>query len=139
MKLCISGSMQLTEQMVALREELNTLGHEASMGDEDLVTPFLGKTDAEIETIKIYQKNNLDAIRDFWNAMQGKDALLVYNVDKNGIANYIGGNAFLEMGFAHVLGQQIFLWNPIPDMPYYGTEIVAMKPTVIQGDLALIQ
>ena len=26
-----------------------------------------------------------------------------------------------------------------PEMPYYGTEIVAMKPTVIEGDLSRIE
>ena len=34
------------------------------------------------------------------------------------------------------LRKPIFLLNPIPEMPYYKTEIIAMKPTVIDGDLA---
>lgn len=71
--------------------------------------------------------------------MQGADAVLVLNIDKHGIANYIGGNTFLEIGFAHILNQKIFLLNPIPDMPYYKTEIVAMNPIVINGDLSLIK
>ena len=51
------------------------------------------------------------------------------NYDKHGIKNYIGGNAFLEMGFAHVLGIKKFIYlNPIRKMPYYETEIVAMRP-----------
>jgi len=70
--------------------------------------------------------------------MQDADALLVANFDKHGIKNYIGGNAFLEMGFAHVLNQKIYLLNPIPRMPYYETEIVAMRPMVINGDLSKI-
>ena len=80
----------------------------------------------------------MDAIREFWNLMQGADAILVANYDKHGIANYIGGNTFLEMGFAHVLNQKIFMLNPIPEMPYYKTEIVAMKPAVVDGDLSKI-
>lgn len=71
--------------------------------------------------------------------MQGADAVLAVNLDKHGIKNYIGGNTFLELGFAHVLNQKIFLLNPIPDMPYYKTEIVAMKPIVINGDLSQIR
>ena len=70
--------------------------------------------------------------------MQDADALLVVNLDKHGIKNYIGENAFLEMGFAHILNQKIYLMNPIPDMPNYGTEIIAMKPIVINGDLSEI-
>jgi hypothetical protein len=37
-----------------------------------------------------------------------------------------------------VLNQRIYLLNPIPHMPYYETEIVAMRPTVINGDLSKI-
>ena len=29
--------------------------------------------------------------------------------------------------------------NPIPEMPYYGTEIIAMNPIIINGDLELIK
>lgn len=137
MKLCISGSMQFTEEMFALKDKLNAMGHQAFMSDE-LSAVFVGKTDEEKEEIKIYQKNNLDAIRDFWRLMQGKDALLVYNVEKKGVPNYIGGNAFLEMGFAHVMNQKIFLLNPIPDNPYYKTEIEAMRPVILNGDLSKI-
>jgi len=81
----------------------------------------------------------MDAIRVFWNAMQGSDAVLVLNYDKNGIENYIGGNTLMEIGFAHVLNQKIFLMNPIPEIPYYKSEIEAMKPIIINKDLSLIK
>jgi hypothetical protein len=136
MKIGVIGSMQYTERMLEVRDKLRTLGHDAFV--TDLHTPFIGKTDEEKETIKIEQKNNHDAIREFWRMMQGADAVLVVNLDKHGIKNYIGGNTFLEMGFAHVLGQKIFLLNSIPTMPHYETEIVAMKPVVLDGDLAKI-
>lgn len=136
MKIGIIGSMQYTEQMLAVRDDLKARGHDAFV--TDLHVAFIGKTDAEKEVIKIEQKNNKDAIREFWNAMQGADAVLTVNLDKHGIANYIGGNTFLEIGFAHVLGQKIFLLNPIPDIPFYKTEIEAMKPIVIHGDLSKI-
>jgi hypothetical protein len=70
--------------------------------------------------------------------MQGGDAVIVLNIEKNGVPNYIGGNTFLEMGFAHVLNQKIFLYNPIPDNKLYKTEIEAMKPTIIHGDLSKV-
>ncbi len=137
MKIGVIGSMQYTEQMLEVRDELNSMGHSAFV--TDLHDAFVGKTDEEKEIIKIEQKNNQDAIREFWNAMQGADAVLVLNLDKHGIRDYIGGNTFLEMGFAHVLNQKIFLYNPIPDMPYYKTEIEAMKPIIVNGDLTKIQ
>lgn len=53
------------------------------------------------------------------------------------MTNYVGGNTFLEMGFAHVLGKPIFMQFPIPDMGYRD-EMEAMNPRVINGDLAAI-
>ena len=53
---------------------------------------MIGKNDLEIEEIKLHQKFNMDAIREFWKMMQGADAVLVLNFDKNGVKNYVGGN-----------------------------------------------
>ncbi len=136
MKIGIIGSMQFTEKMLEVRDALIALGHDAYV--TDLHKAFIGKTDEEKETIKIRQKNTSDAIRVFWNAMQGGDAVLVLNLDKNGIKNYIGGNTLMEIGFAHVLNQKIFLYNPIPDIQFYKSEIEAMQPVIINGDLAKI-
>jgi hypothetical protein len=137
MKIGVVGSMQYTEKMISLRDQLIELGHDAFV--TNLAAPFIGKTDEEKEAIKLRQKNDMDAIREFWRLMQGADAILVANYDKYGIKNYIGGNTFLEIGFAHVLDQKIFMLNPLPHMPHYETEIVAMKPMVINGDLSLIK
>lgn len=137
MKIGIIGSMQFTEKMLEAREKLARLGHDAFV--TKLAAPFVGKTDEEKEVIKIEQKNNQDAIREFWNMMQGADAVLVLNIDKHGVKNYIGGNTLMEIGFAHVLNQKIFLLNPIPEIPYYKSEIEAVKPIIIHGDYSLIK
>jgi len=137
MRIGIIGSMQFTEKMLETRDKLIKLGHDAFV--TDLHKALVGKTDEEKEKIKLHQKYNMDAIREFWKAMQGADAVLVLNYDKNGIKNYIGGNTLMEIGFAHVLNQKIFLFNPIPEIPYYKTEIEAVRPAVINGDLSLIK
>ncbi|MFH1276621.1 MAG: DUF1653 domain-containing protein [Candidatus Woesearchaeota archaeon] len=136
MKVGLIGSMQFTERMLDVREQLNSLGHEAFV--TDLHTSFIGKNDDEKEEIKLHQKNNCDAIREFWRKMQGADAVLVLNYHKNGVENYIGGNTLMEIGFAHVLNQKIFLLNPIPEIPFYKTEIEAVKPIILNGDLSKI-
>lgn len=136
MKIGVVGSMQYTDRMVEARDKLIEHGHDAFI--TNLATPFIGKSFEEAEEIKIQQKNQGDAIREFWRLMQGADAILVLNLDKHGVRNYIGGNTFLELGFAHVLNQKIFLMNPIPEM-IYTTEIVAMGPVVINGDYTLIK
>ncbi len=137
MKIGIIGSMQFTDKMLEARERLNKAGHSAFV--TDLHKTMIGKNAEEIEKIKLHQKFHLDAIREFWREMQGADAVLVLNIDKNGVKNYVGGNTLMEIGFAHVLNQKIFLWNPIPDMPYCKTEIEAVKPVIINGDLSKIR
>lgn len=131
------GSMQFTEKMLEIRDQLNKMGHDAFV--TDLHAALVGKSDNEKEKIKLDQKNNSDAIRVFWRAMQGADAVLVLNYDKKGIKNYIGGNTLMEIGFAHVLNQKIFLLNPIPEIDFYKTEIEAVSPVIINGDLSKIK
>lgn len=132
MRIGVVGSMQYSEKMLELCEKLEALGHETFI--TKFATGMVGKSWEEKEAMKLHQKNNLDAIREFWKLMQNADAILVANFDKHGIENYIGGNTFLEMGFAHVLHQKIYLLNPVPDM-IYTTEIVAMQPVILNGKL----
>ena len=137
MKIGVAGSMQFTEKMLELCATLREQGHEVFMSK--FADAYVGKSDAVKEKIKLEHKYNHDAIREFWKPMQTADALLVANYDKHGIKHYIGGNSFLEMGFAYVLNQKIYLLNPIPAMPHYETEIIAMRPVVINGDLTKIR
>ncbi len=136
MKIYVAGSMQFIEKKIAIRDNLNKLGHMARV--TSFSDAFIGKSDKEKEKIKISQKNDEDAIRACWDEMQGDEAILVANFDKYGIKNYVGGNAFLELGYAYVMNQKLFLLNPIPDM-IYTTEIIAMKPIIINGDLSKIK
>ncbi len=70
--------------------------------------------------------------------MQGGDAVLVANYEKYGISGYIGGNTLMELGFAHVLNQRIYLLNPIPEISYYKSEIEAVRPVILNNNLDLI-
>ena len=137
MRIGVIGSMHFTEQMMDVRNQLEKLGHDAF--HTGLAAPFVGTPMEERNQMKWKDQVENDAIREFWRLMQGADAVLVMNFDRHRVQNYIGGNTLMEIGFAHVLGQKIFLWNPIPDIPYYKMEIEAVKPTIIHGDLSLIQ
>ncbi len=137
MKIGVIGSMNYTKQMLDAVEKLKELGHDAFC--TTLAKPFVGLDDEAIELHKWEDQTDRDAIREFWRLMQGADAVLAMNFDRHGIANYIGGNTLMELGFAHVLNQKIFLWNPIPDIPYYKMEIEAVRPVIINGDLTRIQ
>jgi hypothetical protein len=137
MRIGIIASMQFVDKMVEVRDTLTTMGHDAFI--TGLHTTMIGKTDDEIERIKLHNKQHMDAIRKFWRAMQDADAVLVLNLDKNGIKNYVGGNTLMEIGFAHVLNQKIFMMNPVPELSYCKMEIEAMKPIIIDGDLSKIK
>jgi len=65
------------------------------------------------------------------------DAILVINYPKKGIEGYIGGNTFLEMGYAFGLKKKIFVLFPLPHMDYEA-EMHAMEPMVLDGDLGKI-
>jgi hypothetical protein len=103
-----------------------------------LASEFMNRSDEEIEKMKQDQKLHQDAMMDFWKQLREVDAILVVNLDRKGIKNYIGGNTLMEIGFAYVLGQKIYFYNPIPEIEYYKTELEAIKPIVINGDLAQI-
>ena len=80
-------------------------------------------------------KDNL--IKDYYSKIAQCDAVLIVNVHKNNISNYIWWNSFLEMAFAHVLDKKIYLLNPIPYM-IYTDEIIALQPVIINWNLDLI-
>lgn len=45
MKIGVIGSMQYTEKMIEIRDELSKMGHKAFL--TNLAKPFIGKTDEE--------------------------------------------------------------------------------------------
>jgi hypothetical protein len=66
--------------------------------------------------------------------IKAADAVVVTNYDKKGIKNYIGGNSFLEAGFAHVMDKRLYFINDIPEM-IYSDELRAFRPVILRGDL----
>jgi len=65
------------------------------------------------------------------------DAVLVLNLNKNGVSGYIGGATFLEMYDAFRLGKLIFLFNDISDN-LLSDEIKGFSPIIINGDLTKV-
>ena len=63
--------------------------------------------------------------------IEDADAVLVINEDKGSIKHYVGGNTFLEMGFAFALDKPIFFKNPIPSM-LYEDELQGMLPVILK-------
>jgi len=140
MKITICGSVKFAEKLVEIYHELKEMKHEPMM-HEDMFGIADGTAQELIDGIsmnhsEIKRKHNF--IKWWYDCIKSGDAVLFCNFDKNGIPNYIGGNTLMEMGFAHVLNKKIFLLNSIPEMGYKD-EIIAMQPTVLEGDLSKIE
>ena len=137
MKIVICGSMTACREMLGIGNKLRESGHEVVLPD---FTEEYAELSSQSEMHEESARNKIehDLIRGYFEEIKRSDAVLICNFDKNGVKNYIGGNTFLEMGFAHVLRKKIFLLNPIPESSYRD-ELIAMGPVVLEGDLEKIK
>lgn len=133
MKIAICASMFSIPKMMEVKEILKN--HHQLILPRNTESYADGSLPLEKEGESAKHKIEGNLIRRYFDNIKSVDAVLVINEEKRGIKNYIGGNTFLEMSFAHVLDKKIFLLNPIPDISY-AEEIVAMQPIVINGDLS---
>jgi hypothetical protein len=135
MRITIVGSIKFASKIVEIYRELERQGHEPVIHEHmfrvaDGTAPQLHD---DIENYEI--KRKYDFIRAWHELIVGSDAIIVCNLDKNGIKNYIGGNTLMEMGFAHVNNKKVFLLNGIPEDVPYVDEIKAMCDEVLHGDI----
>lgn len=144
MKITLLGSSAFRKEKVRLYDELSALGYEVIIHPHYIESAKEGKTEimdridkGEHAQLKIEN----DYIMWYYNAIVSSDAVLVVNLEKNGQKNYIGGNVFLEIGFAYVNKKKIFMYNDYPakeDCKYLD-EIEAMQPIVINQDLSKLE
>jgi nucleoside 2-deoxyribosyltransferase len=141
MKLTVCGSMKFASEMVAVEKHLAAYGIEVILPDqaEHYVSDPSLKALVSQGTIGAQRKIDHDFIRKHYEEIVRSDAILILNYDKNGIRNYVGGNTFLEMGFAYILRKPIYLLNPPSEeqVTFY-QELVAMQPIVLEGDATKI-
>jgi len=136
--------MAFAQEMLDAKEYLEGKGWKTVLPDgiDDYVTDTEWKRRAmgwgTIEGARRKIKNDL--ITKHYEEIKKSDAILVINKTKNKIRNYIGGNTFLEMAFAHVLKKKIFVLNPLPTtqkMVYQ--ELIAMQTIILKGNLKKIK
>lgn len=123
--------------MVAVSNELRSRGYESVLpADAELFAA--GDLSEQNIVESTDRKRHGDLIRDYFEKIKTADAVLIANVPKHGREGYIGGNAFLEFAFGHVLGKRVFLlYDFDPESPY-AAELAAMDATVIDGDVSCI-
>lgn len=128
-------------EMVKARDDLRDMGLDAWIGEDyDLL---VNGQMAEQQFDNAHESADIKRERDYLRYHYGRilqsDAVLLVNLEKKDIANYIGGNGLIEMGQAYVNDKQIFLLGNLPTELPYVDEILAMDPICLHGDLAAIK
>lgn len=132
MTITLCGSIKFFDKMVEMQGELEKAGHKVFMPVKAAGVDYW----AEDNTSRVQAKKTLELINEHFHKIEKSDAIIVANMTKGDIQNYIGANTFLEIGFAHYLGRKIYLLNPIPDQPYIIDEILTIDPIVLEGTVA---
>ncbi|MEI7891381.1 MAG: hypothetical protein WCI36_05450 [bacterium] len=146
MKITICGSIAFFDEMLKAKKELEDMGHEVDLPPTEIKNGE-GKMIPVAEYYRIRKSENPDAW--VWDAKkvamlthfkkeEWADVILVLNIEKNGVAGYVGANTLIEMGLALFLDKPIYLLNDIPEISSK-EEIVGMQPIVINGDLTKIK
>ena len=135
MKIIICSSISAASEVLEVKSKLEGVGHQVEV-PEGIKDEFLrGRTEVATSE-KAQDKIDNDLIREYYKKIADHDAVLIVNPERKGIAGYIGGNTFLEMGFAHVLGKELYCLYPLPEVSYL-SEMIAMQAIVLDGDLGV--
>lgn len=137
MKITICGSMSFAKEMLEIQKVLGERGHNCYL-PEQVLEYANNKVEKVGGSEGAKRKIEHDLIRKHHKLIDDSDAILVLNYKKGDVANYIGGNAFLEMGFAYILDKKIYLLNKIPEISMIKQEIEAMQPIILNGDLSKV-
>ncbi len=147
MKLALVVSLSFHEKGEEVKRQLEGMGHQIVMPPSTVVNH-----EGKLVHIKEFDRFRKETARDdqeevwkicrrrmkaYYAKLKWADAALMLNYTKNGIKNYVGGNALIELGAAFFLRKKIYFLNPVPDMSYR-EEMLGMKPAVINGDLGKI-
>lgn len=138
MRITICGSMAFAQEMLDVQKELEELGHEVIVPidtQECLNNPKLNESLEHCQNF-----GDVDIDKDHFNKIAASDAIIVLNYPKNGLAGYIGGAALTELAVARHLDKKIFILHELPSEKdlRYALEIKIMRPTILNGDLNLI-
>ena len=150
MIITICASVDFTPKIIGLKKALEKKGHKVNipyftnkiLNGEISYDDYMKAKEAQGGDIHLRKAQGVDLVMRYWDLILDSDAILVLNIKKKGIDNYIGGSTLMEVGFAYGFGKKIFLYNPIPkrsERMHYIDEILDAKPIIINGDLDKIK
>lgn len=145
MKICICSSMSFYDRFSLLKTQLESLGHSVFIpelrmrqGGSNLSVREYIEVNGGVKFFSAGHeiwKHKADAIKEHFRKINQSDCVLVTNYEKRGVPGYIGGNTFLEMGYAFSMDKKIYLLNDIPKIDFE-EEILGMQPIVLNGDMS---
>lgn len=144
MKIYVLGSTHFMKEMVENKNKLRTLGfdgwihphYEALVRGDRNEQMERWANGGKKERVALKREHNY--LKVHYKHILESDAILVVNLERNGVKNYIGGNVLIEMGQAYVNDKKIFLLNDVPTESSYIDEIESIDPISLKGDLTNI-
>lgn len=114
----ICGSMKFKDQIIKTGADLEKLGYVVKLPTECI----------EGKPKEIASRAHFNRIID-----DKTDAILVVNMDKPNLKNYIGPNSFAETAFAFFFQKKIFLLNDIYEP--YKDELTGWNAVTLEGNI----
>ena len=145
MKITLCGSINFAEEILKIKDQLVQKGHEVFTPQSIIdfsIKNFYDASKLKSDREKYIAETKPKYTKHHFNLIEKSDAILVVNIDKNGIKNYIGGATFAEVMVALYLNKKIFFLNQIPSderLSFIVDELEAAKPTVLNGNLEMIK
>ena len=112
MIITICASMQFHQEMLEAKKLLESRGFTVyipSGAYDKTKNEFYAGSEEEKITFKIEH----DLIHEHFHEIDKAAVILVLNYEKKSIPGYVGGNTFLEMGYAFGLEKKIYLLYPV--------------------------
>ena len=136
MKVFVACSKHFYCKILPIKEFLEAAGHEVVLPNS-FEEPFAEERFKSMSAEEHIEWKSA-MMRKHEVTLKGLDAMLVLNLEKKGIANYIGGATFMEVIKAWEYGMKIFFYNPLPNCSFTD-ELKGMAPMVINGDLEMVR
>jgi hypothetical protein len=125
----ICGSMSALAQMEDVAGHLRTAGYRVS-------TPAPEETGFDWNELSLEEAivHKRMFLTDYFETIRHGDAVLIFNVSKQGIEGYVGANTLMEAACGQALGKPVLYFQPIGDQSCR-LEAAAVATAVLDGSI----
>ena len=139
----ICSSASFYKDALGIAEKLKKAGYKVKLPKTANIMKRSGNFN--VDYYKTWYKNANDyhkkkkLMDEHFKKVVESDGILVVNMEKNGVAGYIGGNVLMEMVIAYHYKKPIYLWNKTDDKSPFEEEIKGMGSVYLNQDLSRIK